>query len=158
MVRAADDFRPLRPEELCGKRVASIKGGSWVPKLVALSADYCLASGKPAIQSREFPTSPEAAQALLAKAVDVLFENAAVAKITADKLQGRVLISSKELIFPVVVGLAVRKGNEALLQQLQAGLGKMKQEGQYQALLARYNLGEPSEADVAQALGAGPSL
>jgi polar amino acid transport system substrate-binding protein len=158
MVRADDDFRPLRPEELCGKRVASIKGASWIPKLVALSADYCLASGKSAIQSREFPTSPEAAQALLAKAVDVLFENAAVAKITADKLQGRVVISSKELIFPVVVGLAVRKGNEALLQQLQAGLAKMKQEGQYQALLARYNLGEPSEADVAQALGAGPSL
>ncbi len=158
MVRADDDFRPLRPEELCGKKVASIKGGSWVPKLVALSAEHCVASGKPAIQSREFPTSPEAAQALLAKAVDVLFENAAVAKITADKLQGRVVISSKELIFPVVVGLAVRKGNEALLQQLQAGLAKMKQEGQYQALLARYNLGEPSEADVAKALGDGPTL
>ncbi|MNF50318.1 Cystine-binding periplasmic protein precursor [compost metagenome] len=158
MVRAGDAFSPLRPEELCGKRVASLKGGSWIPRLVALSTDYCLASGKPAIQSLEFPTSPEAAQALLAKAADVLFENAAVAKITADKLQGRIVISSKELIFPVVVGLAVRKGNEALLQELREGFSKMKQDGEYQALLARYNHAEPTEADVAHALGAGPAL
>jgi polar amino acid transport system substrate-binding protein len=158
MVRAGDAFSPLRPEELCGKRVASLKGGSWIPRLVALSTDYCLASGKPAIQSLEFPTSPEAAQALLAKAADVLFENAAVAKITADKLQGRIVISSKELIFPVVVGLAVRKGNEALLQELREGFSKMKQDGEYQSLLARYNHAEPTEADVAHALGAGPTL
>ncbi|HEJ1320877.1 TPA: ABC transporter substrate-binding protein [Pseudomonas aeruginosa] len=155
MVRADDDFRPLRPEDLCGKRVASIKGASWIPHLTTLSSEYCLASGKPAIQSREFPTSPEAAQALLAKAVDVQFENAAVAKITVEKLQGKVVISSQEMIYPVVVGLAVRKGNEALLQQLQVGLARMKQGGQYQALLARYNLGEPSAEDVAQALGKG---
>ncbi|MCY1278975.1 L-cystine-binding protein FliY [compost metagenome] len=158
MVRADDAFRPLRPEELCGKKVASLKGGSWIPRLHALSSEHCVASGKPAIQSLEFPTSPEAAQALLAKAADVLFENAAVARITADKLQGRVVISSKELIFPVVVGLAVRKGNEALLQQLRTGLERMKRDGEYQALLARYNHDEPTEADVAHALGAGPSL
>ncbi|MFZ6049554.1 transporter substrate-binding domain-containing protein [Pseudomonas sp. CR3202] len=158
MVRADDAFRPLRPEELCGKKVASLKGGSWIPRLLALSTEHCVASGKPAIQSLEFPTSPEAAQALLAKAADVLFENAAVARITADKLQGRVVISSKELIFPVVVGLAVRKGNEALLQQLRTGLERMKRDGEYQALLARYNHDEPTEADVAHALGAGPTL
>ncbi|MNR55484.1 Bacterial extracellular solute-binding protein, family 3 [compost metagenome] len=68
------------------------------------------------------------------------------------------VISSKELIFPVVVGLAVRKGNEALLQQLRTGLERMKRDGEYQALLARYNHDEPTEADVAHALGAGPSL
>ncbi|EOH4915777.1 hypothetical protein ACM7JH_24825 [Pseudomonas aeruginosa] len=87
--------------------MASLTGGSWISRLVALSTDYCLASGKPAIQSLAFPTSPEAAQALLAKAADVLFENAAVAKITADKLQGGIVISAKELILPVVVGRAV---------------------------------------------------
>lgn len=89
MVLTASDFRPQRPEDLCGKRVGSIKGASWVPKLNKVSADYCLASGKPAIESREFPTSPEAAQALLAKAVDVQMEDPAVAKITVQKLQGK---------------------------------------------------------------------
>ncbi|MDO7902346.1 ABC transporter substrate-binding protein [Pseudomonas sp. K1(2024)] len=156
MVRANDSFRPQRPENLCGKRIGSIKGGSWIPKLMALSKSHCEANGQPAIDSREFPTSPEAAQALLAKAVDVQFEDAAVAAITADKLKGRVLISSNELIYPVVIGLAVRKGNEALLSELRQGFADMKASGEYQTLLSRYNLAEPSAAEVAQALGQNP--
>ncbi|MDN3222111.1 ABC transporter substrate-binding protein [Pseudomonas nunensis] len=153
MVLTASDFRPQRPEDLCGKRVGSIKGASWVPKLNKVSADYCLASGKPAIESREFPTSPEAAQALLAKAVDVQMEDPAVAKITVQKLQGKTVISSTELIYPVVIGLAVRKGNQALLGELTTALGQIKQNGSYGELLARYNLDEPNAEEVNAALG-----
>lgn len=153
MVRSDDNFRPQSPEDLCGKRVGSIKGGSWIPKLMALSKTYCQANGQAPIDSREFPTSPEAAQALLAKAVDVQFEDAAVAAITAEKLKGRVTLSSQSLIYPVVIGLAVRKGNDALLKQIDQGLAAMKASGDYQTLLNRYNLGEPTPADVAQALG-----
>ncbi|QXI31005.1 ABC transporter substrate-binding protein [Pseudomonas vanderleydeniana] len=156
MVRADDSFRPQHPEDLCGKRIGSIKGGSWIPKLMALSKSHCEATGQAPIDSREFPTSPEAAQALLAKAVDVQFEDAAVATITADKLKGRVVISSRELIYPVVIGLAVRKGNDALLGELRQGLAAMKSSGEYQTLLAHYNLGEPSPSEVAQALGQNP--
>ncbi|MFJ7792526.1 ABC transporter substrate-binding protein [Pseudomonas sp. NPDC096950] len=153
MVLTASEFRPQRPEDLCGKRVGSIKGASWVPKLNKVSADYCLASGKPAIESREFPTSPEAAQALLAKAVDVQMEDPAVAKITVQKLQGKTVISSNELIYPVVIGLAVRKGNQALLSELTTALGEIKQNGSYGELLARYNLDEPNAEEVNAALG-----
>ena len=156
MVRSDDSFRPQQPQDLCGKRVASIKGGSWIPKLAALSRDYCQANGQAPIDSREFPTSPEAAQALLAKAVDVQFEDAAVARITTDKLKGRVIISSTTLIYPVVIGLAVHKGNDALLAQLRQGFTAMKDSGEYQTLLAQYNLGEPSAAEIAQALGQNP--
>lgn len=156
MVRADDSFRPQAPQDLCGKRIGSIKGGSWIPKLMALSKSHCEANGQAPIDSREFPTSPEAAQALLAKAVDVQFEDAAVAAITADKLKGRVVISSHELIYPVVIGLAVRKGNDALLGELRQGFEAMKRSGEYQTLLTRYNLGEPSPAEVAQALGQNP--
>ena len=153
MVLSAGDFKPQRPEDLCGKRVGSIKGASWVPKLNQVSADYCVASGKPAIQSREFPPSPEAAQALLAQAVDVQMEDAAVAKITVEKLHGKTVISSNELIYPVVVGLAVRKDNPELLKELTGALSQIKQDGSYGKLLARYNLAEPSAADVSAALG-----
>ncbi|EIK94818.1 family 3 extracellular solute-binding protein [Pseudomonas sp. M47T1] len=156
MVRSDDTFRPQQPQDLCGKRVASIKGGSWIPKLAALSKDYCQANGKAPIDSREFPTSPEAAQALLAKAVDVQFEDAAVARITTDKLKGRITISSSEMIYPVVIGLAVRKGNDALLTELRQGFSAMKDSGEYQTLLSRYNLAEPSAAEIAQATGQNP--
>ncbi|WP_312934936.1 transporter substrate-binding domain-containing protein [Pseudomonas sp.] len=157
MVRADDSFRPQRPEDLCGKRIASIKGGSWIPKLASLSKDYCQANGKGSIDSREYPTSPEAAQALLAKAVDVQFEDAAVARITSDKLKGRVAISSDTLIYPVVIGLAVRKGNDVLLSELRQGFEAMKASGEYQTLLAQYNLAEPNAAEIAQALGQTPT-
>ncbi|AMB84306.1 ABC transporter substrate-binding protein [Pseudomonas agarici] len=153
MVLSASDFRPQRPEDLCGKRVGSIKGASWVPKLNKVSTEYCLASGKPAIQSREFPTSPEAAQALLAQAVDVQMEDPAVAKITVEKLQGKTVISSSELIYPVVIGLAVRKGNLALLGELTTALGQIKQNGSYGELLTRYNLAEPNAEEIKAALG-----
>jgi polar amino acid transport system substrate-binding protein len=153
IVRSSEDFKPQRPEDLCGKRVGSIKGASWIPKLNKVSADYCIPSGKPAIESREFPTSPEAAQALLARAVDVQMEDAAVAKITVEKLQGKIAISSSELIYPVVVGLAVRKDNPALLTALSGALSQIKQDGSYGQLLARYNLGEPTEQEVSAALG-----
>jgi polar amino acid transport system substrate-binding protein len=156
MVRSDDTFRPQQPQDLCGKRVGSIKGGSWIPKLAALSKDYCQANGKAPIDSREFPTSPEAAQALLAKAVDVQFEDAAVARITTDKLKGRITVSSTDLIYPVVIGLAVRKGNDALLAELRQGFTAMKDSGEYQTLLARYNLAEPSAAEIAQATGQNP--
>ena len=153
MVLSTGDFKPQCPEDLCGKRVGSIKGASWVPKLNKVSADYCLPAGKPAIESREFPTSPEAAQALLAQAVDVQMEDAAVAKITVEKLQGKTVISSSELIYPVVVGLAVRKENPALLQALTGALSQIKQDGSYGKLLARYNLAEPNAAEISAALG-----
>lgn len=153
MVRSADGFRPKGPEDLCGKKIGSIKGGSWIPKLQAVSRETCEAHNQPPLEVREFPTSPEAAQALLAQAVDVQIEDAAVAKITAEKLQGRIRISSRELIYPVVIGLAVRKGNNELLAELRKGFEAMKADGKYQALLTRYNLGEPTQADIDKALG-----
>jgi polar amino acid transport system substrate-binding protein len=153
MVLSTSDFKPGQPEDLCGKRVGSIMGASWIPKLNKVSAEYCLASGKPAIQSREFPTSPEVAQALLAKAIDVQMEDPAVAKITVEKLKGRTVISSNELIYPVVIGLAVRKDNQALLEKLTTAFAQIKQNGSYGELLARYNLAEPSAEEIRAALG-----
>jgi polar amino acid transport system substrate-binding protein len=147
-------FTPKTPEDLCGKRVSSIKGASWIPKLGDVSKRVCAPAGRGAIDVREFDTSPEAAQAVLSHAVDAQFEDAAVAQMTADKLGGRVAITSTTPLYPVVVGLGVKKGNEALLAQLKAALASMKQTGEYQALLKQYNVVEPTAQDIAQALGA----
>lgn len=63
------------------------------------------------------------------------------------------MISSTELIYPVVIGLAVRKGNQALLGELTTALGQIKQNGSYGELLARYNLDEPNAEEINAALG-----
>lgn len=146
-------FAPKTPEDLCGKRVSSIKGASWVPKLNDVSARVCVPAGRGAIDVREFDTSPQATQAVLSHAVDAQFEDAAVAKTAVDKLNGRVAITSIAPIYPVVLGLGVKKGNASLLSALTSALSAMRKSGEYAALLKQYNVAEPSSADIAQALG-----
>jgi len=87
-------FKTATPEALCGKRVSSIKGASWIPKLAKVSQDTCVPKGLAPIDVREFETSPQASQALLAHAVDAQFEDSAVAKMTVDKMGGRLAITS----------------------------------------------------------------
>ncbi|MCO4877403.1 ABC transporter substrate-binding protein [Paraburkholderia caribensis] len=146
-------FAPKTPEDLCGKRVSSIKGASWIPKLADVSGKVCVPAGRGAIDVREFETSPEAAQAVLSHAVDAQFEDSAVAQITANRLGGRVAITSTVPLYPVVIGLGVKKGNDALLSQLKTALASMKSSGEYAALLKQYNVAEPTGGDIALALG-----
>jgi polar amino acid transport system substrate-binding protein len=146
-------FAPKTPEDLCGKRVSSIKGASWIPKLNDVSKQVCSPAGRGTIDVREFETSPEAAQAVLSGAVDAQFEDSAVAQMTANKLGGRVAITSTTPLYPVVIGLGVKKGNDALLAQLKTAFASMKQAGEYRALLKQYNVAEPTGNDIAQALG-----
>ncbi|SAL48031.1 extracellular solute-binding protein [Caballeronia udeis] len=147
-------FKPATPEALCGKRVSSIKGASWIPKLAKVSQDSCASKGLAPIDVREFETSPQASQALLAHAVDAQFEDSAVAKMTVDKMSGRLAITSTTPLFPVVVGLGVAKSDPALLAAVKGALDTMKHDGEYAALLKRYNVAEPTGAEIAQALGA----
>ncbi|TKC85928.1 ABC transporter substrate-binding protein [Trinickia terrae] len=154
MALAGGAFKPATPDDLCGKRVGSIKGASWIPKLAAVSKDVCAPKGLAAIDVREFETSPQAAQALLAHAVDAQFEDSAVAKMTVDKMNGRLAITSATQLFPVVVGLGVPKSDPALFAALKEALGEMRQSGEYAALLKQYNVAEPTGAEAAQALGA----
>ena len=147
-------FAPATPEALCGKRVSSIKGASWIPKLAKVSQDTCATKGLAPIDVREFETSPQASQALLAHAVDAQFEDSAVAKMTVDKMGGRLAITSSTPLFPVVVGLGVAKNDPALLAAVKGALDTMKHDGEYATLLKRYNVAEPTSAEIAQALGA----
>lgn len=77
MVLADSDFAPQRPEELCGKRVANLKGAAWVPELQKTSQASC---GSLPIDVKEYATSAEAAQALLSRGADVVFDDAGVSK------------------------------------------------------------------------------
>ncbi|WP_416412482.1 ABC transporter substrate-binding protein [Pantoea sp. App145] len=152
LVTASSSFAPEKPEDLCGKRVASIKGGAWIARLNKVSTDYCQPKGLCAISVREFPTSPEATQALLSSAVDVQYEDAAVAKATVEKTGQRLKISSHQMIYPVVVGLAVNKDNPQLLNELKTSFAQKVSDGSYRALLQKYNLQMPDADEITKAL------
>jgi len=145
-------FQPTAPEDLCGKRVSSIKGAAWIAKFNKLSETTCKEKGLDPIVVREFPSSPEATQALLAKAVDAQFEDAAVSKAAVEKSGGRLVISSQRVIYPVVVGLALDKKNTELTTALTQSFDAYKKSGEYDKLLKKYNVELPTAAEVQAAL------
>ena len=154
LVAKGSAFLPKAPQDLCGKRVGSIKGASWTPKLRAVSQNTCKPAGRGEIAILEFPTSPEATSALMAKAVDVQIEDAAVAQGIPKQTNGRIEISSTSLLYPIVIGLGVTKGDNGLQGALEGALNDAKRSGEYGMLVKKYGLQEPTPADVADALGA----
>ncbi|KWF37792.1 ABC transporter substrate-binding protein [Burkholderia pseudomultivorans] len=153
LVAKGSAYRPKTPQDLCGKRVGTIKGASWTPKLRAVSDDACKAAGRGEIAILEFPTSPEATSALMSKAVDVQIEDAAVAQGIPKQTNGRIELSSTALLYPIVIGLGVTKGDGGLQHALEGALDDAKRSGEYGSLVKKYGLQEPTPADVATALG-----
>ena len=141
VVTTSGSYRPRAVSDLCGKTVAVIKGGQIVEKLRGEASQQCTAAGRKAIDVREFTSDPEGTQALLSGQVDAQVTDTAVAKSAADRTHGKLTISSHGLIYPVESGLAVKKGNTALLKTLTTALDKLKRNGTYDKLLATYNLG-----------------
>lgn len=153
MVNANSGFKPTAVEELCGKKVGSLKGAAWVPMLREVSDKKCVANGKGAITVQEYDTSSESAQALLSNAVEAQYDDAGVSKMIVAKLNGRIAITNTAPLNAVVCGLAVKKGNDELKNSVVQAYAAMKSSGSYQALLKKYNLVEPTQDEVARALG-----
>jgi polar amino acid transport system substrate-binding protein len=149
-VPAASNRSFARPEDLCGQKVGSIKGAAWLEKLAAMNQGVCKANP---IDSHEFPTSPETTQALLSGGVDAQIEDSAVLQDAVTKLGGRVRITTNENFYPVIVGLGVRKGNDELAGALRKALATLQADGSYDALLKKYNVSKPSEAEFKAAVG-----
>ncbi|MFQ4150377.1 ABC transporter permease subunit [Arthrobacter sp. LAPM80] len=138
---------------LCGLSVAVIKGGEVATQLRGAASAACAADGGKSIDVRDFTTDSEGTQAVMSGQVDAQVTDAAVAKTAVDSASGRLAITSKALIFPVPVGLAVAKGNTELTNKITTAFQAMKNNGSYQELLTKYNLAAPSSDQIAAALG-----
>lgn len=145
---ADSDYQPKTRDDLCGKTISSQNGSMFPEQLRQMSQDSCVAKGKAPITVREFVTSPESVQALLAKAVDAHYDDASVAKSTVEKLNGRLVISSTEPFFPILGGIAIPKGNPEIYDKVKNGLDALKKSGEYDQLIAKYNLQAPTDADI----------
>lgn len=138
------------PEDLCGYKVGSIKGGAWIEELNKLSDGPCKGN---AVDSREFPTSPEVTQALLSGGVDAQMEDSAVLQDAVAKLGARMKVTSTNNLYPVVVGFGVRKGNTALAEILRKALAELDANGFYGDLLKKYNVSKPTDVEFKAAVG-----
>ena len=145
---AGSDYQPKTRNDLCGKTIASQKGSMFPEQLRQMSEESCVSKGKAPITIREFVTSPESVQALLAKAVDAQYDDASVAQSTVEKLKGRIVISSTEPFFPILGGIAVPKGDTDMLNKVKSGLDTIKKSGEYDQLLAKYKLQAPTDEEI----------
>lgn len=143
---------PSEPQDLCGIRVSSIQGASWVPKLQKVSDEHCLPNDLGAIDIREFATAPEATQAIFAGAVEAQFADAAVAQLAMEQREGELQVTSEELIYPIPVGLGVSSDNPELKEAIATAIEKMQETGEYQEILSAYNLSAPNLDEVEAAL------
>jgi polar amino acid transport system substrate-binding protein len=144
MVAASSTIKPKTPEELCGLHVGLEQGTTWVAKLQALSKDYCKGNGKGEITVSEYPSAPEVLQALLSNNVQAQMEIAGAAHALAAKSSGRVVVvQSPQLIYPQTLGIYVRKDDTALYDTLTKAFDALKKNGEYEAMLKKYNLSMP---------------
>lgn len=153
-ILTSSDFEgdPGEPSELCGLRVSSIQGASWVPKLQRVTEEHCEPNDLGPIDIREFATAPEATQAIRAGAVEAQFADAAVAQLAVENTGGALKITSDELIYPIPVGLGVNSGNPELKEAIAAAIEAMKESGEYEEILSKYNLSPPDQDAVDAAL------
>lgn len=153
IITASDyDGSPSKPQDLCGMRVSSIKGASWIPKLQNVSDEHCLPNDLGEIDIREFATAPEATQAILAGAVEAQFADAAVAQLAVENIEGDLKITSEDLIYPIPVGLGISSNNPEIKEAMTSAIDKMKETGEYQEILSNYNLSAPDPDEVEAAL------
>lgn len=150
IARKGDPFQPTELGMLCGKKVSSISGAAWVLKMSQGSQTLCVDKGLKPIDIREFPTAPEASQAVLSRAVDVQFDDAAVAFDVANKTQK--LTVSSGIVYPILIGLGVKKGNQEKFSSLNTAVKTVIKSPEYQQLLEKYNLKAYSPSEVQAAL------
>lgn len=147
IISRTDGTPYVTAQDLCGKSVGVVTATVIVDIMSHEESDRCQANGKGPITVKEFPTDPEATQALLSDQVDAQMTDGAVAKTAVDKTNDRLKLTSTELIYPIAVGIGVKKGDEQMHDALTKAIEEMQKDGSYDELLAEYNL-EPVDPTV----------
>lgn len=148
LVRKDSAYQPKIPEDFCGHKIGSMGATSWLAQLEKLSLEYCVKEGLKPIELSVYTTDPQTTQALLSGAVEAQITDAAVAKGVISKLGNRIAISSETLIYPVLNGFGVKKGNTEVRTAMEEGLKKFSTTPEYAALLKKYNFQAPTAEDI----------
>ena len=138
------DLSKLPPEAGTALDALQEMRQSWVAEVNAQRLD----AGLPPIALSEYSTDPQTTQALLSRAVEAQITDAAVARGVVEKLGERIVISSDTLIYPVLNGFGVKKGNSEVKSALEEGLKKFSATPEYAALLKKYHFQPPTEEDL----------
>jgi polar amino acid transport system substrate-binding protein len=140
MVPKNSKIMPKTEKDLCGVKVGLQQGTSWVKAFEDLSKDYCVPNGFKPVMVQEFPTAPEATQAMLSRNIEAQVEIAGAANMFVQRTKGRIQISSDDLIYPSILGIYMKKGNKELKAAFEKALAEIKADGSYMKLIEKYEL------------------
>lgn len=150
MVLASAADKPAGIADLCGKSVSSIRGASWIPKLAESAAELC--DGQ-TIDVREFDTDAQATQAMRAGAVAAQFIDNVVAAEVVGRQGAEFEVTSSEVLYPVLVALAVLPENTELLDAVAAALAEIRADGSFEEIRTRYGMAPVTDEEIAEIVG-----
>lgn len=140
LVPKGSNLKISRAEDLCGTTLGLLQASAWVAEFRSLSSSYCEPQGRGAIVVNEYPSGPEVTQATLSRNVQAQVEMGAAAKMILERTGDRLAIASDKQIYPQTLGIFVKKNNSETYEALRSAFERIKANGEYAAILEKYNL------------------
>jgi polar amino acid transport system substrate-binding protein len=139
VVRAADASAAGNEDELCGKKIAGSRGTNLPGQIAEWSKAHCEASGKPAVVFLGADNNLDARSQLKQGRADAMAQDSLTIPFAQIQEKG-VYRTVGEPFDMTVMGIGVTKSDLALQTALAAALQAMIDNGQYAALLDKWNL------------------
>jgi len=134
-------------EDLCGLKVAALEASTQVSLLERFNTAEC--TGDP-ITVTALATDADAMLQVLSGRADASFSQDAVARYNAaaDGGSGKFEIGNDQPLLPVVMGPMFRKDDTDLRDAVKATIEKLIEDGRYQSILDKHELGSGAVTDV----------
>ncbi|MGH7003137.1 MAG: ABC transporter substrate-binding protein [Alphaproteobacteria bacterium] len=125
--------------DLCGRKVASLKGSLYNQVIDAVSVK-CKEIGKPAVELSTYDSSDSVVQALISGRADASYRDSAPIAVAAKASEGKLQVVGPE--YPdTTYGVAFANDNLALAKSMTAAMQAIMADGTYKAILDKWGLG-----------------
>jgi polar amino acid transport system substrate-binding protein len=145
VIKKGSSYKPSKLEDLCGHKVAVEDGTAEKDEANGLNdAGKACASNK--LTTQVFTVDTEALAQLKKGAVDVHFTDSPVAGYEVKKDSNLAIANTAGAIEVAPEGMAVRKGDSAILNSLKAAFKAIQDDGTYKSILVKWGV---TDGDIA---------
>lgn len=128
-----------RDDSLCGKTISTTLGA--IEETYARQdAERCKAAGKAEVIVQTLPTGPDTVTAVVQGRADAMFTSTPGAAEMLESMAGQIEVAGGEFDSNTSIGMAVRKGDEAMRTAIESALKEIVADGTYDTLLAKWKL------------------
>jgi polar amino acid transport system substrate-binding protein len=128
-----------RDDTLCGKTI-SVTLGAIEETYARQDAERCKAAGKAEVTVQTLPTGPDTVTSVVQGRADAMFTSSPGAAVMLDEMAGQIEVAGPEFDATTSIGMAVRKGDTAMHDAVEAALKEIVADGTYDQLVAKWKL------------------